>query len=318
MSAKTPSFVGPWAEHLTQYVDLMLELGRAFRNEIALLRSFDRFALERGHVGALTREMVLAFVYAPADCTKSQAQRRHFVLRRFAQYLQFFDPATQVPEPLEPAVQPARRTPHIYTENEIRRLLEAALGLPPIDALYPLTIYTVLGLLFSTGMRDGEALALDIEDVDFTNGVLLIRRTKFRKSRLVPVHATTQEALREYDRRRRARFPKSGGPAFFVNSLGRRLKYGTLYEVFLQLLRATGIRAAQGDGPRAHDIRHTFAVRRVQAWYDAGEDVQQMLPLLATYLGHLGFENTSYYLTASAELLNCGAQRFTHEGRLQP
>lgn len=256
-----PPFTGPWAESLTQYVELMLGLGRDFRTELALLRAFDHFVIAHGHTGPLIETLILDFAYAPPACTPANAQKRHLVLRRFAQYLRFFDPATEVPAPLEPSRQPARRLPHIYTDEEVQRLLAATLQLPPFDTLYPFTFYTLLGLLFSTGMRDGEALALDTDAIDFTSGVLHIRRTKFRKSRYVPVHATTLAVLSEYDQRRRARYPQPNTPAFFVNSKGRRLQYGTLNEVFLHLIRATRLRDPHGDGPRVHDMRHYVTPR---------------------------------------------------------
>ena len=246
---------------------------------MALLRAFDHFVIARGHTGPLTETLILDFAYAPPACTPANAQKRHLVLRRFAQYLRFFDPATEVPAPLEPSRQPARRLPHIYADDEVQRLLAATLQLPPFDTLYPFTFYTLLGLLFSTGMRDGEALAPGYRRHRFYEwGCCTSAAPNSRKSRYVPVHATTLAVLREYDQRRRTRFPQPSSPAFFVNSKGRRLQYGTLNEVFLQLIRATSIRDSHGDGPRVHDMRHTFAVRRVQAWYDAGEDVQQFAP----------------------------------------
>lgn len=256
-----PPFTGPWAESLTQYATLMLGLGRDFRMELGVLRAFDRFVIAHAHTGPLTRTLVLDFVYAPPACTTEQTQKRHRVIRRFAQYLRCIDPATEVPAVLEPSRQPAHRLPHIYTDEEIRRLLAATQQLTSYDVLYPYTFSTLLGLLYSTGMRDGEVLSLDTDAIDLTTGVLHIRRTKFRKSRFVPVHATTSEVLRDYDQRRRARFVQPSSPAFFVNARGGRLHYHTLSEVFLRLTRATGIRAPHGDGPRLHDMRHYVTPR---------------------------------------------------------
>jgi len=317
MTTAIPTFTSVFATSLGEYVALMVNIGRAFRVEGTILRAFDRFVSERGHTGPLTQALVLDFVYSVPDLMQTQYAKRHQIIRRFAQYLQHFEPATEIPGLFQRTATPQRYQAHVYTAEELTCLLDAARQLPPAHSLRSLTYYTILGLIASTGMRDGEVLALDTDAVDLTEGVLHIRCTKFRKSRLVPVHATTLEVLREYDQVRRTAFPQPATPAFFVNTRGQRLAYSTLASVFLQLVRALGIRNAQGKGPRIHDMRHTFAIRRVQAWYDDGEDVQQQCPVLATYLGHAHFEDTTYYLMAGAELMAKGAERFTREGRRQ-
>jgi integrase len=166
-----------------------------------------------------------------------------------------------------------------------------------------------LGLLAVSGLRTGEAIALDDDDVDLRRGVLVVRRTKFGKTREVPVHRTTIQALIEYlgDRNRLA--PRRLSPSFFVSTATSRLIYQNVHETFLRLVYIAGLADRRPRRPRIHDLRHTFAVRTVLAWHRAGENVDAKLSTLATYLGHIGPSSTYWYLTAIPELLESATAR---------
>jgi integrase len=166
--------------------------------------------------------------------------------------------------------------------------------------------------LASTGLRSGEAVRLDRGDVDLTSGVILVRNTKFRKDRLVPVHSTTQAALRRYARERDDVFPTPKGKAFFLSSRGCRLSAGGLQVNFAKARKLAGL--DEGKPLRPHDLRHRFAVTRLALWHQQRADVQALLPLLATYLGHASYSDTAYYLTGSSDLLAIAAERAFLDG----
>jgi integrase/recombinase XerD len=170
----------------------------------------------------------------------------------------------------------------------------------------------LFGLLAVTGLRVSEALRLDRDDVDFAQGLLTIRRTKFGKSRLVPVHRSTREALERYDAQRARVFPQPATPAFFLSERGRRITDWSARYTFAKLSQRIGLRAAasgHGRGPRIHDMRHRFAARTLIHWYRTGVDVERELPKLATYLGHVHVNETYWYLAAVPELLQLASQR---------
>ena len=165
----------------------------------------------------------------------------------------------------------------------------------------------LVGLLASTGLRSGEALRLDRADVDLASGVLHIRKTKFRKDRLVPVHSTTLEALRDYARQRNSIFPLPKDAAFFLSSRGNRLSPAGLRQAFAAACGS--LVSTRASRLRPHDLRHRFAVTRLAIWHREKADVQALLPMLATYLGHARYSDTAYYVTATADLLGMAAER---------
>nr|WP_234894966.1 tyrosine-type recombinase/integrase [Sinorhizobium meliloti] len=187
-------------------------------------------------------------------------------------------------------------------------LIDACARISPGIPLRGRTMATLIGLLASSGLRSGEVVRLDRSDVDLTNGVLLVRKTKFRKDRLVPVHTTTQAALRHYAHDRDAAFPTPKDQGFFLSSRGNRLSATGLQNGFAEVRKLAGL---DGGKPlRPHDLRHRFAVTRLSFWHQQRADVQALLPLLATYLGHASYSDTAYYLTGSADLLACCGPRF--------
>lgn len=298
-----------FAAHLTQYIELRRKLGFRFQLQAAVLHDFDRFAHQRGHSGTLTVALVLDFATADPDGSANKQGRRYQVVRNFADYLATFEPTTPALDP-KAVLRPKTRPPaHIYTDAELRLLLDEAKRVSRRHPVRAQTVHAMVGLAASTGLRVGEVVNLDRNDVDLQSGVLSVRCTKFAKDRLVPLHPSTLEVLRRYAVVRDTRFPGTESSAFFLNLRGVRYSRHTVQLDFWQLARRAGLREATGSGPRFHDLRHTFAVRRLVAWYREGLDVQAMLPALATYLGHVHYSDTAYYLQATAELLGVAAER---------
>jgi integrase len=285
---------------LMRAVDAYLAVRRAAGYELTvveyLLRAFARFAAARGeaHVRSTT-----AIAWAARAPSFSQRARRLQVLIGFARHMSAEDGRHEIPPRRVFAGSPQRRRPYIFTPDAVRRLLEAAGALGPPGSLRPHTYRTLFGLLVTCGLRISEALALQRADV--TADGLVIRRTKFRKSRLVPIHETTERAIADYLGRRR----RVGATTdrLFVYLRGRPMQYPEVNHVFLALVRALGLRGAPGaDGPRLHDLRHTFAVRVLEtAPRDA---IANHLLALSTYLGHAQLANTYWYLHATPDLMS--------------
>lgn len=228
-------------------------------------------------------------------------------VRGFARYLAGIDPATEVP----PAgLLPCRqrwRPPFIYRPADIAALLDAARGLP--SPLRAATYQTLFGLLAATGMRVGEAIRLNASDIDWQQGVVLVRESKFGKSRMVPLQPSTLTALRTYGERRAEFRPRPDNPSFFVSLTGRRLIYVSVHDVFRDLRARAGLGAETTTRPRTHDLRHTFAVTTLLDWYRDGADVAARLPWLSAYLGHHDPRSTYWHLSAAPELLALAADR---------
>jgi integrase len=286
------------SQDLTRYVELHRSLGFRFRVQQTLLRSFVAFA-EAHEDEQVRSERVLAWaVQAPSPC---QRRNRLLTVRRFALALQAEDARHEVPAADALGRAPyQRRTPHLYTPDEIARLLDAAARLRPAGSIRPLTYATLFGLLAATGLRISEALALRLEDL--TADGLVIRQTKFHKSRLVPLHETTRHALQVYlaARARLGTFDDT----LFVSPSGKAPAYPTVVSIFLRLVRSVGLRGGPGQrGPRLHDLRHTFAVRSLEQCGHDRAAVARHLVALGTYLGHAHVTDTYWYLQATPVLM---------------
>ncbi len=228
------------------------------------------------------------------------------MVRGFAKYLASHDPRTELPPyALLPAVSIARPTPYIYTEDEIANLIGVARDLPKLRGD---TYATLFGLLAATGMRVGEAIALDRCDVDCRRGLIVVRHSKFQRSRELVLHSTSIEALKAYARKRDRTLANPRSQSFFLSLAGTRLHYKNVHVTFLRLLRRAAL-AKRRPRPRLHDLRHTFAVATLVRWYREDIDVDVRLPVLSTYLGHVAPESTYWYLTATPELLQLALQR---------
>jgi integrase len=271
-----------------------------------LLREFARF-LQRQGTSCITSELIVRWAKLRRNVHPARWARRLRTVRRFAQYWQATDPRTQVP-PLDLLPHRyRRRTPYLFGHQEILGLMRTAERLPSKAGF---AYSTLIGLLASTGLRGGEARALNREDVDLAHGVLTIRKTKFGKSRLVPIHATTKKALARYARRRDKRHPHPRDPAFFLSCRGGRFHKSTILSAFGRLCRKAGLVGTPSRArPSLHALRHRFAVTTLRKWYRAGLDVGPRMPVLSTFLGHTLISNTYWYLTAEPELMRLAGAR---------
>jgi integrase/recombinase XerD len=296
---------------LADYLQLRHSLGHELAEAGWLLPGFVAY-LDACGSPTITIEAALAWAQrapkSPAGRVTTLGARRMTAARGFARYLSGIDPGTQVPPP---GLMPHRarwRQPFIYTPADIDVLLELARR-TIASPLRAATYEALIGLLAVSGMRIGEAIKLDRTDIDWAQGVLLIRESKFGKSRLVPLHPTSMQALEGYARLRDQLQPQPAEPAFFVSLKRKRLLYAVVQETFRQLIDNAGIGAGAPSPPRLHDLRHTFAVRTLLGWYRAEENVQSKIPSLSTYLGHREPASTYWYLSAAPELLALAAAR---------
>jgi integrase/recombinase XerD len=305
----------PLAVAASDYLALRRGLGFKLRHETWWLPDFVAYLDSHGSA-TITTELALRWAQQPPGADPSWWAKKLGAIRRFARYHQASDPRTEVPSADLLPYRGRRLDPHIYSDAELTALLQAARRLP--DPLTSATYTTILGLLAATGMRVGEALQLDEEDVDWRQAVLTLRHTKFAKTRLVPVHKTTLISLHHYVQMRNRLCPRRATPSFFASRVGTRVFHQKFHHVFLQLVRQTGIDRGLRRRPRLHDLRHTFAVRTLRDWYRAGADVEQRLPWLSTYLGHACPTATYWYLTATPQLLSLAAHRLERAWRAQP
>jgi len=307
-------FQSVFADHLTGYVTLRRQFGLRFVQQEEMLHRFDRHVHERGYQGPLTEELAREFATAVPDASTTIPARRYLVVRQFAEYLSTFDPRTPRLDPK--AIYRARRQPppYVFTEEELERLLHRAAGFSQRHPVSNRAFHAMIGLAASTGLRLREVLSLDLSDVDLETGGLVVRRSKFDKDRLVPVHPTMLDVLRAYAAVREQIPGSVGETAFFLNARGRRFRRDNVEYLFRQLVRRVDLRPPPGRPPTFYSLRHSFAVRRLVAWYRAGANVQALLPALATYMGHVHYTSTSYYLTATAELMGVAADRLEARG----
>jgi integrase/recombinase XerD len=291
-------------QRLDEYLSLRRSLGYKLRKEGVRLPKFLSF-MESRNVDHIST--ALAIEWATQALRTSRSERMTMV-RGFAGYMAAFDALTEVPpDSLFPKTH-IRPHPYIYSDDEVRRLMKAAHSHREDRPLG--TYYCLLGVLAVSGLRSGEALNLRIGDIDLVNRVLTVRGTKFGKSRLVPIHPSTANQLKAYIKRRDALDVPELSPYLFVSRRGTRLCRRKLYYVFADLLVTVGIRKLNsGRNPRLHDFRHRFAVQTLIEWYRAGQNVEQRLPTLSTFLGHVSVECTYWYLTEYPELMNLAVQK---------
>ena len=300
------------ATTMMAHVELYLALRRAMGFELGIagkqLMQFARFVQEAGG-GPLTLDLAVAWASSTHSLERITRARRIEVLRPFAKYLQQMDAATEVPERDLFGRAHRRLTPHIFTTEEIEQLLDAAAHLPPADSLRPITYQTLFGLIATTGLRLGEAVRLELDDVDLAAARLTVRHTKFRKSRLVALHSTAVEQLQRYAQSRSQR--ASGTGHFFVARHGAALNVAMVDHVFQQLRAALGWHPRGGHRTvRIHDLRHTFITRRLAQWQENGANIDQTTLALSTYVGHAKVTDTYWYLTAIPELMQPASLRF--------
>lgn len=299
------------------YLALRRGLGFKLKRPGRFLREFAEWLAHRGQA-EITTPTALEWAISAQHLHPSEWAARLSSVRAFAHYWIAIEPNTEVPpEGLLP-FRPDRAQPYLYTEIEIKGLLEAAKGMQAQFSLQPLTYYCLLGLLSVSGLRISEALNLQLKDVRCADALLMIRNSKFGKSRVVPLHATATAALVDYAASRNQHFADDPDAHFFCSRTGRRLDEGQVRRIFYRLSRQIGIRGASASrGPRLHDFRHRFAVETLLRWYRNGDDVMRRMPVLSTYLGHGHVSDTYWYLSNTPELMasagECLEKRWTDQ-----
>lgn len=303
--------------HLLALVDeyLIVRRGLGFDGDTPrwMLRSFARFADRVGHQGPVTTNLAMQWAFGSPSRDPARATRRLTALRPFARYCAVLDAGTEIPPTGLGGRLPPRQPPHVYSEAEIAALLRQAQRLSPRRGLRPRTYVALFSLLVSTGLRLSEACRLRRDDVDLAGGILTIRQSKFRKSRLVPLHPTATQALIRYAADRDA---GHGSDHFFHTDRASRLLRASVEKTFSRIRQRLAWSApGRARRPRIHDLRHTFAARCLLRGAEAGIEVDRQILALSTYLGHAKVHDTYWYLSAVPELMALTAQRFERFAR---
>lgn len=313
---KEKNFKSSLARSICRLIELRQITGSDYHGQTLLLHYFDRFLVEQKFTGArLTWEIIEAYDKTLSHLVPRGRANRMCVVRQLCEYLSRSDPLTFVSESLRTPSSQATFAPYIYRQDEVRALLIAAAGLAPQGSLRGPTMQTLLGLLYSTGIRISEATGLNLADFYRDEKRLFIAKGKFRKARWVPMSPSTTVVLSRYVDRRRKMKPNLTDSPLFLNLRHRRLHYSTVSHCFHDLLEQCGI-GHTGCRPRLHDLRHTFAVHRLLDWYRDGDNINARLAWLATYMGHVDIHSTQVYLHPTAELLEQANDRF-HRHYLQ-
>lgn len=285
-------------------------MGFELRGEGYQLHAFARFAKENGSAGSVTMNLMLQWVQGAKKPGPATAARRVEVLRPFLRYCRQFDPGCPVLPVGFCGPGHRRIPPHIYTDAEIAELLAEADGLKP-EGLRPLTYGTLFGILAATGMRLSEALRLEHNDLNFRQSALTVRETKFKKSRLVPLHSSTVEALARYAKTTGSIPRRLGVKTFFLTAAGLPLPKTTVHHTFDVLRRRLGWIARGGHPqPRIHDLRHTFICRALLRGQQ-DKRIDHVADAIATYVGHAKVSDTYWYISATPELMGLASQRFS-------
>jgi integrase/recombinase XerD len=293
------------------YIALRRALGYQARPFERLVLDFVAFVESRGFANCVTAQAAVDWACGPDPDSRRNRAARLSVVRGFLVYVRAAEPLTEVPA-VGLLRWPSRPAPHIFSDKEIANVLRVARALGPSGSLRPHTYATLVGLLVSCGLRISEAVHLRLDDVrlEATPPHLHIAGSKFHKSRLVVLHPTVAAGLRAYAAERQRLGYHHVGDSFFVSETPGALRAPSARRTFAQIARRAGVRPLKGPGAHLHDLRHTFAVRRLLLWYRDGIDVHARLPELSVYLGHVRPADTYWYLSATPQLLACAAARF--------
>lgn len=299
------------SEQIGRFVELRRLSGTDYSSQARLLGYFDRFLVEQYPNGpVVTRHIIDHYLKSLSHLRPRVQYNRFCVVRQLCRHIAQTDPNCYVPDPIRCVLAKKVFHPYIFSEQEIGNLLSKTLTLPPPESLRPHTYRTLFGLLYTTGIRIGEAFALTLKDFNSELDLLYIAEGKFKKARWVPLHPSTSRVLNQYVEHRLQNGPRTPDSPLFINLRTHRLRHCTVYQTFRQLLEKCGIAHNKHTGPRIHDLRHSFAVHRLLAWYQDKQDVNARLPALATYMGHVSVCSTHIYLRPTAELLEQVGNRF--------
>jgi integrase/recombinase XerD len=283
-----------------KYLTMRYQLGYKLKRATSVLKGFSAYAKQK-KVSHITTKIALEYATQNLNAAPPSWASRLGIIRRFALHMRLLDPLTEVPPPDLLPYSYRRRSPYIYSENDILKILKACNILSnPLDAK---TYYTLLGLIAVTGLRPGEALNLERDSVDMSLGIITIRDSKFRKTRKVPVHKSTIKKLQEYVKYRDQYFRKKMSPYFFVDKRGYGLRAGTVRSIFGKICIQAGLRNKEKHvRTRIMDFRHTFAIKTLVRCYLDGLNADIVMPILSMYLGHENPIHTYWYLSATPEL----------------
>ena len=296
-------------ESLRDYLEMRRALGYKLRTPGASLVTFVGFMDEAQHE-YITVDVAKSWAELPTSVHPAQWERRLSYVRGFARYCVAMDPRTEVPpQGVFPSAY-TRPTPFLFTDEHIRRLLHAGTQLQGGSSFVGVSICCLLGLLSVTGLRISEALGLTLDDVDLAAGTLLVRSSKFGKSRIVPLHESTIKVLTGYHRHRKRLLARRRVAHWFINIRGARMEYDHALDTFQKLSQQIGLPSGLGKRrPHLHDLRHYFAIATLLRWYRDGQDIERRLPVLSAFLGHVEVRNTYWYLSACPDLLGAAKDR---------
>lgn len=308
---KRQRFTGPMGKWMIQHLTLRRSLGYLYVSSEYTLDAFDQFLAKHfSNCKVITRQMVVGYLDTTRHKLPLTRADHVSAIRQFCRYMLQFDLATYIPE--KGLVGPARVQvkPHIFTQEEVCKVMQQAMQLNVHCEILPYTYSMIIGLLWVTGMRIGEVVRLKIEDIDTDNGVLTIRQTKFFKSRMIPLlPSTTQQLIAYIERRSCCGYSSTPTDSVFINNRGKACTISTTPKTLRTLMSRAGLKTDRNRTPRVHDLRHSFATRWLMDIYQSGKDPNIYLPVLATYLGHANIANTQVYLHPSLELLGIAGEK---------
>jgi integrase len=294
-----------------EYLTIRQSLGFRLDHPKRMLRNFVSF-LEQEDSSYISTDLIVKWANLPKNTQLFTRAARFSIIRKFIEYWHNFDSSAEVPPKDLLIYSYRRKPPYIYTDEEVSRLLLACKKLTSKIGLRKHTYQVFFGLIACTGLRRSEVIILDKEHIDFDRSIITIKNSKFNRSRMVPIHSTVLKHLIEYNQHRDQLFPILKTNAFFVSEKGLRLNRSAIRDTFLEISQIIGIRN-QSDrcGPRIHDLRHRFAVKTIIKWYKSGINVDQRMPILSTYLGHIDPRYTYWYLSNIPELMNLALSRLS-------
>ena len=292
-----------------EYIGMRRALGWKLHAARYYLLDFASF-MEQRNASVITSRLALEWAQQPGDVEPVTWANRLTVVREFAKYYQAIDSRTEVPPTSLLPHRHKRKRPYIFANSEIEALLDKAGKLPGASPFKRQTYHCLFGLLCVSGMRISEVLKLKVADVDLQTGILTVERSKFGKTRLIPLHDSSLQVLTAYSQTRHEVLQNRQSGYFFISEKSDRLYHDTVRRVFYALMKDIGSpRQIKRAGPRLHDLRHRFAIETLLHWYRDKQDVERCLPVLSTYLGHLNIAHTYWYLTACPELMGFAVQR---------
>lgn len=303
-------FTSFFAKHFKNYLVIRHSMGIDIAFQERILREFDRFLTETNYSGTMCPNVVIEYLTERHPTNQNNYRQKYQVLKDFANYLSAYFPEQPL-FPLGETRRPSHRPrPRIFTEEELIAILEQAKKISYHNIIRNKTLYASLALAMTCGLRRSEVTNLKLKHVDFERCIIDIRETKFGKNRKIPIGKDLRDILYEYKDFREQKYSHVACDKFFITMHKSSLSSSWFYQSFREVLEKIGISPRFGPGPHPHDLRHTFAVRRLVTWYKEGKDVQALLPALATYMGHVHYSDTAYYLTATAELLGLAGDYF--------